>query len=99
MDFQKKAKYLVVRTFNENAEKTDDKILSTNEVFVVWFSKTLHNWKALLSTTVSDGKYYEVTYNGEFEETYVDTYVKLRNEAYDDYDEDIEEATRSGEFN
>lgn len=32
---------------------------------VVWFSKTLQNWKALVSTNVSDGMYYEVTYNGD----------------------------------
>lgn len=49
------------------------------EIYVVWFAKTLQNWKALLSTNIPDGKYYEVTYNGDKQEAYVDTYVKILN--------------------
>jgi hypothetical protein len=49
------------------------------EVYVVWFAKTLGNWKALISSTLPDGKYYEVTYNGEKKETYLDAYVKVQN--------------------
>lgn len=74
------AKQRVVDTFNKNKEVTDQFFLTTLDVYVVWFSFTLGNWKALLSTTVVDGKYYEVTYNAAKDETYVDTYVKLRNE-------------------
>lgn len=48
-------------------------------VYVVWFSKTLQNWKACLSTSLPDGVYYEVTYNGDRQEAYVDTYAKVRN--------------------
>lgn len=36
----------------------------------------LQNWKALVSTTVSDGMYYELTHNGDKGETYVDVYKK-----------------------
>ena len=50
---------------NENADKTDQKQITEADVFVVWFCKTLQNHKALLSTTVSDGMYYELTYNGD----------------------------------
>lgn len=53
--------------------------LSMNEVYVVWFSKTLQNWKALVSTIFPDGLYFEVTYNGAKEESYIDTYVKTDN--------------------
>jgi hypothetical protein len=49
------------------------------EVYVVWFSKTLQNYKALVSSTLRDGKYYEVTYNGDKKETYLDAYVKVQN--------------------
>lgn len=49
------------------------------EVYIVWFSKTLQNWKALLSTNRPNGFYYEVTYNGDEQVAYVDTYVKIRN--------------------
>ena len=61
----KRAKELVVNYFNDHVEKTDNKKITEDDVFVVWFSKTLQNWKALVSTTVSDGMYYEVTHNGD----------------------------------
>lgn len=49
------------------------------ETYIVWKCKTLQNWKYLISSTIHDGKYYEVTYNGDKEEWYLDVYVKLRN--------------------
>ncbi|MFJ4286415.1 DUF6275 family protein [Paenarthrobacter nicotinovorans] len=55
-----------------------------DELYVVWFCKTLGNWKALISTDVYDGAYWEVTYNGAKQETYVDTYVKRSNVAIKD---------------
>lgn len=79
MNYQEKAKKIVVDYYNEHVEKTDNKKLTINEVFVVWFSKTLQNWKALVSTTISDGMYYEVTYNGDKKETYLDSYMKWEN--------------------
>lgn len=55
--------------------------ISTNDVYVVWLNRTLQNNKALLSTTIEDGKYYEVTYNGDKNEMYFDVYVHVCNEA------------------
>lgn len=49
------------------------------ELFVVWYSKTLQNWKAMVCTTIEDRMYYEVTYNGDKRETYLDAYVKTAN--------------------
>ena len=60
-------------------EKTDGFTLTVDDVYIVWWSKTLQNWKALVSTTVSDGMYYEVTYNGDKDEIYVDAYKKWKN--------------------
>ena len=60
-------------------EKTDGFTLAVDDVYIVWWSKTLQNWKALVSTTVSDGMYYEVTYNGDKQETYIDAYKKWKN--------------------
>lgn len=77
--FVELCKKLVVKSFNERADKTDNFNIDENEVYVVWLSKTLQNNKALLSTTVPDGKYYEVTYNGDKCEFYLDVYVKLVN--------------------
>lgn len=77
--FVEACKKLVVKAFNDRADKTDNFTISTDDVYVVWLSKTLQNNKALLSTTVPDGKYYEVTYNGDKWEFYLDVYVKLVN--------------------
>lgn len=79
MNYQEKAKQIVIDYYNEHVGKTDNKKLTESEVFIVWFSKTLQNWKALISTTISDGMYYEVTYNGDKKETYLDAYKKWEN--------------------
>lgn len=75
----KKAKDLVISYYNSRVDITDDKRLTRDDVFIVWFSKTLQNWKALVSTTISDGMYYEITYNGDKLETYIDAYKKWEN--------------------
>jgi hypothetical protein len=46
----------------------------------VWLCKTLQNNKALLSTDEPDGRYYEVTYNGDKQEFYFDAYIKEHNQ-------------------
>lgn len=79
MNYQEKAKQIVIDYYNEHVEITDNKKLKESEVFIVWFSKTLQDWKALISTTISDGMYYEVTYNGDKKETYLDAYKKWEN--------------------
>ena len=76
---QEKAKQIVVDYFNKHVEVVHNKKITVADVFIVWFSKTLQNWKALVSTTVSDGMYYEITHNGDKDETYVDVYKKLEN--------------------
>lgn len=76
---QEKAKQLVVEYFNQRVDKTDNRKITVDDVYVVWFCKTLQNWKALLSTTVSDGMYYEITHNGDKKETYIDAYKKWEN--------------------
>lgn len=57
---------------------------SIEDVLLVWFSKTLQNWKALVITTLPGSYYYEVTYNGNKEETYVDVYKKIENVRFPD---------------
>lgn len=49
------------------------------QVYVVWKSKILGNWKYLISTDLFDGMYYELTYNGETAEWYLDAYKKFEN--------------------
>ena len=74
----------MVDYFNAHADVTDGKKLTMEDVFIVWFSKTLQNWKALVSTTVSDGMYYELTHNGDKDETYLDAYKKWDNKCIPD---------------
>lgn len=76
---QEKARQIVVDYFNGHVDKTDGVQISIEDVYVVWFCKTLQNWKALLSTNVPDGVYYEITHNGDRDETYVDVYKKWEN--------------------
>jgi hypothetical protein len=49
------------------------------EVYIVWKCKALQNWKYLMSTTLFDGMYYELTYNGDKKEWYLDAYKKFEN--------------------
>lgn len=76
---QEKARKIVMDYFNARVDKTDQKQITMDDVFVVWFCKTLQNWKCLVSTTVSDGMYYEITHNGDKDEIYVDVYKKWAN--------------------
>ena len=51
------------------------------ETYVVWNCYILGYQKALISTTLPDKMYYEVTYNAEKNEIYLDAYVKIHNRA------------------
>jgi hypothetical protein len=74
------AEHLVRAYAEEHLDKSDP--TPEFEVYPVWLSKTLQNSKALLSTTLPDGMYYEVTYNGTKAEIYLDAYKKLENRVY-----------------
>ena len=74
-----KAKRLVMEYHNTHMDFFDGVPVTMEQVYVVWFCKTLQNWKALVSTALSDGMYYEVTYNGDKHEAYLDAYRKWEN--------------------
>lgn len=73
-----KAREVVLKYINDNMN-VGDKHIKYDDTYVVWFSKTLQNWKALISTTIPDGMYYEVTYNGSKKDIYLDAYKKWEN--------------------
>ena len=77
--FLEKCKEIVKEYTNEHLDKSDKKEITINDVFVVWSCKTLQNNKALLSTTLFNGMYYELTYNGDKKELYLDAYKKFEN--------------------
>lgn len=76
-EFIIKAKKLVLDYAVEHLDKTDE--IPQFDVFVVWSCFILGHQKALLSTTLSDGMYYELTYNGAKNEIYLDAYKKFEN--------------------
>ena len=76
---QEKAKQIVFNYVKNHIDKTDNINFTLDNIYIVWFCKTLQNWKALVSTTIPDGIYYEITYNGNTNETYIDVYKKWEN--------------------
>lgn len=72
-----KAIQLVTNYIKDHLDKSD--AMPEFEVFVVWKCKALQNWKFLLSSTLFDGMYYELTYNGDKHEWYLDAYKKFEN--------------------
>ena len=73
--------YAAMRIVHEYALEHLDKSDSVPDfdVFTVWKCKTLQNWKFLISTSLHDGMYYELTYNGDQQEWYLDAYKKFEN--------------------
>lgn len=72
-----KALKIVKNYVMEHLDKSD--VIPDFEVYTVWKSKILQNWKYLISTTLLDGMYYEVTFNGDKNEWYLDAYKKFQN--------------------
>lgn len=78
--FTARARTIVFDYVKAHLEKTDTHVtFARDEVYIVWFNKTLQHWKALLSTSLPDGMYYEVTYNGDTGDAYLDAYKKFDN--------------------
>ena len=79
-EFTEKAKKIVREYTADHLDKADE--TPAFEVFVVWNAYILGNAKALLSTTLPDGMYYEITYNKAKNEIYLDAYKKFENICY-----------------
>ena len=79
--FINKCKEIVRKYEISHLDKSD--VIPEFEVFVVWSCKILQNNKALLSTTLFNGMYYEVTYNGDKKELYLDAYKKFENKCFE----------------
>ena len=77
--FISKCKELVADYVVNHLDVTDGVPFSNEDVYIVWYAKTLQNAKALLSTPLPDGMYYEVTLNGDKDEIYFDAYKKFQN--------------------
>lgn len=74
-DFRKVCKTAVFKYYREYLATS----LDPKDIYVVWQTKALQNFKALLSTNIPDTRYFEITYNGDKNEMYFDAYVKEEN--------------------
>ena len=77
----------LARTVLFNEFSYNEKKITPEDMYIVWFCKTLQNWKALVSG-VYVKEYIEVTYNGDRREAYVDAYTKIRNQCLKDIKND-----------
>lgn len=75
----KRAIEIVVDYIIQHFDVTDNVNSNDFEVYVVWKCKALQNWKYLISSTLHDGMYYELTFNGDKNEWYLDAYKKFEN--------------------
>lgn len=76
-EFIQICKEIVSEYASDHLDKSDE--ISMYDVYVVWYFNTLQNHKALLSTSLIDGMYYEITYNGDKNELYFDAYKTFEN--------------------
>ena len=60
------AERIVKKYIQDHLDKSDE--TPKFEVYIVWKCKALQNWKYLISSTLFDGMYYELTYNGDKKE-------------------------------
>lgn len=79
VEFVGKVKQTVSDYTNKHVYATDGVKITDKDVYIVWYCKTLQNRKALASTTLQDGIYYELTVNGDKNEMYLDAYKKFEN--------------------
>jgi hypothetical protein len=73
------AKELVVDNYNRHHDSGRTPPLTMGDVFIVWFVKTLENWKAVVGSSVLRGLLYEVSYNGEESEAYIEIFKKINS--------------------
>ena len=77
------AKELVRRYIADHLDKPNlDRAKETPvyEVYTVWKCKVLQNWKYLCASTLPDGMYYELTYDGDRNRWYLDAYKKFESQ-------------------
>ena len=74
-EFESKCKNALVKILKERCGSN----LKTDDLHLVWFTKTLQNFKCVLIDLLDNQRYYECTYNGSKDALYVDIYEKKHN--------------------
>ena len=72
-----KATESVGEYIEEHLDKSDGKI--DFDVYIVWQCYILGNAKWLISSTLPDGMYYELTWDSKNKQAYLDAYKKFEN--------------------
>lgn len=72
-----RAKFLVWRYICDHLDKIDKQPMFN--VYEVWHCYILGNEKWLFGSNLPDGMYYEVTYDWDKQEFYLDAYKKFQN--------------------
>ena len=78
-EFEKFARQAVADYWNEHNDTTNEISITREDVFLTWYAKELQNQKAMLATNQPDGTYFELTWNGDKGEAYLDVYKKWEN--------------------
>ena len=77
MTMAERASEIIRKYANDHLDKSDGPV--PFDVYVVWQCCILGNYKLLLSTSLTDGMYYEVTFSKAKNEIYLDAYKKFEN--------------------
>lgn len=77
LDKETKAMQIVKDYVDKHLDVTDNE--PKYEIYIVIKSYVLGNVKFMISTSLPDGMYYEVTYNSSKSEWYLDAYKKFEN--------------------
>lgn len=78
-EFLLNAKKLVIKNYNDHRNSRNLPSLAISDVDVVWFTKAAGNLKASITSQLAKGLLWEVTYNGQKSEVYLDTYKKVHH--------------------
>ena len=73
-EFIERAKENIIEFFKDNHIKC-----TPDDIFIVWSCKTLQNRKAIMAVRFQDHHLFEVTWNGDKSQMYIDTYDKVEN--------------------
>lgn len=85
-EFEDAAKLLVMQKLIRDYGKNT----TINDIQMVWFAHVLGNKKAILIRDNPDDQFiFEVTYNANKQEFYIDAYDKIENVAIQEYAVDI----------
>ena len=81
-EFIETCKTILFNKESERLDKFERPNFTMDDIFVVWYCKSLQNHKALLSSKLMNGRYIEFTYNGDLKKYYVDSYEKQEHSEF-----------------